>query len=76
MKNQKLQIFKDSMEDQADKIIKFYSSTRNEFEPISRHDFQDFLDDDKQDGLNEILVDQKKIIGIIKKKINKKALQS
>ena len=63
------------MEDQADKIIKFYSSTRNEFEPISRHDFQDFLDDHKQNGLNEVFVDQTKIIGIMRK-INKKALQS
>ena len=58
MKNQKLQIFQDTMEEHADKIAKFYSSTRNEFEPISIHDFQDFLDDDKQDGINEILVDQ------------------
>ena len=57
---------------QANKIVDFYASTRNLFEPINPSDFQDFMDFDPNEDLSALLIEPRKIMQIVKK-MNKKS---
>ena len=57
---------------QAEKIVDFYSSTRNNFQPLTNNDFPSFTNDFKKNDVSDILISPE-IIQLTIKGLNKKS---
>ena len=58
--------------EQANKLVEFYASTRNTFEPINHSMFPEYMTFDPEEDLSRLLIDPSKIPQIINK-MNKKS---